>query len=85
MLLNPANAVSGMRDLPLTVFEEVIHVINDQTTSEFVKAAYTVQADEAERVTVTHCAKVVNQEESGSAGEQHSTQSGDVRAFVLLE
>jgi hypothetical protein len=69
VLLNPSQAGPGMRDLPLTVYEEAIHVVNDQTTSEFVKTAYVVQADEAERITVTYCAKVVNQEESGSEGQ----------------
>jgi hypothetical protein len=57
------------KTLPLTLYEERTHVVGDHTTSEFVRAEYTVQADEAERITVTHCAKVVNQEETGSAGQ----------------
>ena len=73
VLMNPTQAGPGMRDLPLTVYEEAIHVVNDQTSSEFVRTAYVVQADEAERITVTYCAKVVNQEESGSAVIAHYT------------
>ena len=75
VLMNPSLVSDGMRDLPLTIYEEVIHVVNDKTTSEFVKTAYVVQADEAERITVTYCAKVVNQEESGSAGEERTNSS----------
>lgn len=66
LLMNPA--ASGGRDLPLTMFEERTHVVGDQASSEFVKTEYTVQADEAERITVSYCARVVNQEEAGSAG-----------------
>jgi COP9 signalosome complex subunit 6 len=71
--MNPTQAGAGMRDLPLVVYEETIHVVNDKTTSEFVPTKYVVQADEAERITVTFCAKVVNQEESGSAVIAHYT------------
>jgi len=71
LLLDPA-ATNG-KTLPLTVYEERTHVVGDHTSSEFVRAEYTVQADEAERITVTHCAKVVNQEETGSAAVSHYT------------
>jgi COP9 signalosome complex subunit 6 len=69
LLLDPSvtSSKEALRDLPMTVYEEVIHVVGDKTTSEFVKTPYTVQADEAERLTVTYCARVVNTEESGSA------------------
>lgn len=74
LLMDPSSAAAGgreaLRELPLTVYEEVIHVVGDKTTSEFVKMPYVLQTDEAERITVTYCAKVVNQEESGSAGKR---------------
>lgn len=83
MLMNPSGGGgAGMRDLPLTVYEEAIHVVNDQTSSEFVPTKYVVQADEAERITVTYCAKVVNQEESGSAVIAHyTTMSKSVKSL----
>ncbi len=62
LLLNPS--ASDGRALPLAMYEERTHVVADHTTSEFVRTDFTVQADEAERITVTHCAKVVNQEVS---------------------
>jgi hypothetical protein len=67
LLMDPTS--NNGKTLPLTLYEERTHVVGDHTTSEFVRAEYTVQADEAERITVTHCAKVVNQEETGSAGQ----------------
>jgi len=69
LLMDPSASIS--RDLPLTLYEERTHVVGDQTSSEFVKTEYTVAADEAEKITVTYCAKVVNQEESGSAMVSH--------------
>lgn len=75
VLLDPTLAASGMRDLPLTVYEESIHVVGDKTSLEFVKAPFSLQSDEAERITVTYAAKVVKQEESGSAGQRITKES----------
>lgn len=71
LLMDPS--ATGGRDLPLTLYEERTHVVADQASSEFVKTEYTVQADEAERIVVTYAAKVVNQEEAGSAVISHYT------------
>jgi len=49
------------RDLPLQVYDEVIHVSGDKVTTEFVQTPYKVESEEAERVTAVHCAKVINQ------------------------
>jgi len=58
MLLDPA-PTDDARELPIFVFEEEIHVVGDKTTRDFVKTAFKVDSDEAERVTAVHCAKVV--------------------------
>jgi len=50
------------RDLPIVIYEEDIHVVGDQTRKEFVKVPFKIESDEAERVTATHCAKVVTDE-----------------------
>jgi len=49
------------RELPCTVFSEVIHVSGDKITAEFVPSPYKVESEEAERVTAVHCAKVISQ------------------------
>lgn len=80
--MNPA--ASGGRDLPLTMYEERTHVVGDQASSEFVKTEYTVQADEAERITVSYCARVVSQEEAGSAGQRKHRNERAVRLCHTL-
>jgi len=73
VLLDPLIAASSpeLRSLPVTIYEEVVHVAGEKSRSEFVTAPYTLQADEAERITVTYCAKAANQEETGSAVVSH--------------
>jgi COP9 signalosome complex subunit 6 len=49
---------STTRDLPITMFESELHVIQDQPTLLFVKVPYRIQTGEAERIGVDHVAKV---------------------------
>jgi COP9 signalosome complex subunit 6 len=46
------------RDLPITVFESELHVVQDQPTMLFVKVPYRIQTGEAERIGVDHVARV---------------------------
>jgi len=61
-LLLDVNAPEDSRELPIEIYEEELHVVGDKTTKEWVKSAYKVDSDEAERVTAVHCAKVVSDE-----------------------
>ena len=56
-MLDPSLSHSS-RDLPLTLYEETIHVLSSSTASEFSRIPFTVHADEAERITSFHCAKL---------------------------
>jgi COP9 signalosome complex subunit 6 len=80
------------RELPITFYTEEIHVVGDKTTKEFIKSNFKIAADEAERVTVVHCAKVVSDDDkSASAVTPHFTtlskaiQMLSVRVRVLLK
>jgi len=46
------------RDLPITIFESELHVVQDQPTMLFVKVPYRIQTGEAERIGVDHVARV---------------------------
>lgn len=46
------------RDLPISIFESELHVIQDQPTTLFVKVPYRIQTGEAERIGVDHVARV---------------------------
>jgi len=47
------------RELPVSVYIEEVHVDKGTTTNALVKTKFEIQADEAERITAVHCAKVV--------------------------
>jgi len=55
------------RELPCTLYTEVIHVSGDKTTAEFVPSAYKIESEEAERVTAVHCAKVISQVDTNTS------------------
>ena len=57
LMLDPSLSQSS-RDLPLSLYEESIHVLQNATTTDFSRIPFTVHADEAERITSLHCAKL---------------------------
>jgi len=59
------------RELPIVVYEEVVHIVGDKTTTEFVGTAFKIESEEAERVTAVHCAKVITTVEAGSVVTPH--------------
>jgi len=61
------------RDLPISVYEEVVHISADRSSTEFVPTAFKIESEEAERVAAVHCAKVVNTVDSGSGVSTHYT------------
>jgi len=77
LLFNPfvelGSGLSGSSgsDLPISLFEQTVHVAHDKVTIDFVQTKYYVAADEAERITVVHCAKSVSQSQSGSSLTPH--------------
>jgi len=67
VLLDPSPK-EDQRDLPLQVFEEAVKIIDSKKTTEFVKSSFRLTSDEAERVTVVHCARVI----TGDEGKEQS-------------
>jgi len=55
------------RDLPCTLFSEVVHVSGEKMTTEFVPSAYKIESEEPERVTAVHCAKVISQVDTNTS------------------
>jgi len=77
VLLNP-NPKEDQRDLPVQVFEEAIKIVGDKRTTEWVKSAFRLTSDEAERVTVVHCARVIT-------GDEGKEQSAVATPYVTLK
>jgi len=62
---------STTKDLPITIFESELHVVQDQPTMLFVKVPYRIQTGEAERIGVDHVARVTPA--GGAEGSQLTT------------
>jgi COP9 signalosome complex subunit 6 len=56
------------RDLPISIFESELHIIQDQPTLLFAKVPYRIQTGEAERIGVDHVARVMPS--GGTEGSQ---------------
>jgi len=57
--LDPSAASKiDQRELPLTIFESELHMIQEKPTMLFVKAPYKIETGEGERISVDHIAKV---------------------------
>jgi len=67
MMLADTRIDLNARDLPIAVYEEVIHVQGAKVTSEFVASSFKIESDEAERVTAVHCVKVISNVDTGGS------------------
>jgi len=77
ILLDPSPK-DDQRDLPLQVFEESVRIVGDKRKSEFVTTPFKITSDEAERVTVVHCARVIT-------GDEGKEQSAVVTPYTTLK
>lgn len=60
-------------DLPITMYESVIDLVNGEATMLFVELSYTLATEEAERIGVDHVARMASGDSSESSqGKQHS-------------
>lgn len=68
LLLDPAPKATA-RELPLSVFESVVEIKDDNQTTAFINTGYGLATEEAERIGIDHVAKV-----SGSTGPSVSSE-----------
>jgi len=61
--LNPTHA----SDLPITIFESVLEIIQGQSKMLFVKVPYTLATEDAERIGVDHVARMAGTDLSGKS------------------
>lgn len=57
MLFN-TDFTSQSKDVPITLFESELHIVEDSPTLIFVATNFTVETFEAERVSVDHIVKM---------------------------
>eukprot|EP00250_Pteridium_aquilinum_P009092 c18437_g1_i1 orf=248-1153(+) len=83
MLLNPA-INHAQKDLPITIYESELHVIDGVPSLIFVKSAYTIETVEAERITVDHVAHIKPSDGSTAATQLAAHLSGIHSAVKML-
>jgi len=67
----PACLKPTTKDLPITVFESELHMVDDTPTLLFVRIPYKIETGEAERISVDHIAKVTPTGGEGSSLSGH--------------
>jgi len=89
-LLDPvASAIS--RELPITIFESELRIIDDEPTTLFSKVSYKIEPETAERIAVDHVAHTTLGTSEGSqlslqlAGMQNAIKMLNMRIKIIRE
>jgi len=82
------------KELPISIYESELHMIEDKATNLFVKVPYKIETGEAERIAVDHVARIIpsggGQNEtsllsSHLTGVHNAIQMLSVRIKILLQ
>jgi COP9 signalosome complex subunit 6 len=74
LTLDPVLALAGgARELPITIYESEVHVVDEKPIMQFVPVPYKIDSIESERIAVDHIAHILPTGDSstGSAFSQH--------------
>jgi len=74
LTLDPVLALAGgARELPITIYESEVHVVDEKPTMQFASVPYKIDSIESERIAVDHIAHILPTGDShaGSAFAQH--------------
>ncbi|KAL4225248.1 COP9 signalosome complex subunit 6 [Mactra antiquata] len=80
-ILLKMNPMARHQDLPVSVFESVIDLVNGEATMLFVELQYTLATEEAERIGVDHVARMSTTDtgEASSVAEQLIAQHSAIK------
>lgn len=82
VLLNPSINPT-QKDLPITIFESELHVIDGVPQLIFVRSSYTIETVEAERISVDHVAHL-KPSDGGSAATQLAAHLTGIHSAVKM-
>ncbi|XP_062192748.1 COP9 signalosome complex subunit 6-like [Phragmites australis] len=82
LLLNPAINLS-QKDLPVTIYESELHVIDGSPQLIFVRSNYTIETVEAERISVDHVAHL-KPSDGGSAATQLAAHLTGIHSAIKM-
>ncbi|GLJ08271.1 hypothetical protein SUGI_0085330 [Cryptomeria japonica] len=83
VLLNPA-INHAQKDLPITIYESELHVIDGFPSLIFVKSSYTIETVEAERISVDHVAHLKPSDGASAATQLAAHLTGIHSAIKML-
>ncbi|KAH7545484.1 hypothetical protein FEM48_Zijuj01G0098800 [Ziziphus jujuba var. spinosa] len=83
VLLNPS-INHAQKDLPVTIFESELHVIDGIPQLIFVRASYTIETVEAERISVDHVAHLKPSDGGSAATQLAAHLTGTHSAIKML-
>ncbi|KAA3471525.1 COP9 signalosome complex subunit 6a-like [Gossypium australe] len=81
VLLNPA-INPAQKDLPVTIYESELHIIDGVPQLIFVRSSYTIETVEAERISVDHVAHL--KPSGGSAATQLAAQLTGIHSAIKM-
>ncbi|XP_073526073.1 uncharacterized protein [Phyllobates terribilis] len=82
VLLNPA-VNHAQKDLPVTIFESELHVIEGVPQIIFVRSSYNIETVEAERISVDHVAHL-KPADGGSAATQLAAHLSGIHSAIKM-
>ncbi|PON47178.1 JAB1/MPN/MOV34 metalloenzyme [Parasponia andersonii] len=82
VLLNPS-INHAQKDLPVTIFESELHVIDGIPQLIFVRSSYTIETVEAERISVDHVAHL-KPSDGGSAATQLAAHLTGIHSAIKM-
>ncbi|XP_050246034.1 COP9 signalosome complex subunit 6a [Quercus robur] len=82
VLLNPS-INHAQKDLPVTIYESELHVIDGNPQLIFVRSSYTIETVEAERISVDHVAHL-KPSDGGSAATQLAAHLTGIHSAIKM-
>ncbi|KAL3637580.1 COP9 signalosome complex subunit 6 [Castilleja foliolosa] len=82
VLLNPSIRLAD-KDLPVSIYESELHIIDGNPQLIFVQSSYTIETVEAERVSVDHVAHLKSSD-GGSAATQLAAHLSGIQSAIKM-
>jgi len=84
LFLQMSPGQSGSTDLPVSLYESVIDMVNQRARMLFVKLPYTLATEEAERIGLDHVARIMGSNESvtSRAGDHLMAQHSAIKMLA---
>lgn len=73
-----------VQDLPITIYETEMHIVNDNPTMQLAKASYKIDSVDSERISVDHVANISSTGDGPESGALVTHLGGQQSAIKML-